>query len=283
MKRIIQLVAVALFAIQTVPTNAQLLLPQASPKASVMQQVGLTDMTIEYSSPAVHGRKIWGELVPYNELWRAGANAATKITFSKDVIIEGALVNKGSYSIFLIPTTQDWTVIINKDATASTGSYKQENDVIRFTVKPTQNAHVERLQYFFSNFTDDNAQVNLAWENICVSFKVMCYTSKQASENIDRALSSTWSQYNNAARYYYDQKNYDKALEYVNLSINLSNQWFNNWVKAQILNAYGKTKDAYTFALKAKELGDKNPDGFFFKSQVEKAIADWKTTPTKKK
>lgn len=284
MKKIVRLAAIALIALQVNTASAQLQLPQPSPKASVMQQVGLTDITVDYSSPAVKGRKIWGELVPFDKVWRAGANAATKITFSKDVMIEGANIAKGSYSIFMIPAADKWTVMINKDVNASADSYKQENDVVRFMVKPVQISHVERLQYFFSNFTEDVATVNMAWETVCVSFNVSVATGKQAAENIDKALASTWTQYNNAARYYYDQKDYNKALEYVNMSINLSNQWFNNWVKAQILNAKGMTKDAYTYAAKAKELGDKNPEGFFFKTQVEKALEDWKAAaPAKKK
>ena len=104
-----------------VSVSAQLTLPQPSPKAMVMQTIGYTEVTIDYSSPAVKGRTIWGELVPFDKIWRAGANSATKITFSKDVTVNGAAVPKGSYSIFMIPTKEGrWTVIINKDATAST-------------------------------------------------------------------------------------------------------------------------------------------------------------------
>ncbi len=110
-----------------------------------------------------------------------------------------------------------------------------------------------------------------------------CATSKQAVENIDKTLGATWQVYNSAARYYYDLKEYDKAMGYVNQSLALSDQWFNNWVKAQIYAAKGMTKEAYNHALKAKELGDKNPAGFFFKDQVEKGIADWKPADTGKK
>ncbi len=270
------LLIAGVIALQSISVQAQLQLPQPSPKASVMQQVGLTDITIDYSSPAVKGRNIWGDLVPYDQLWRAGANAATKITFSKDVTIEGTSVPKGSYALFMIPGKTEWTIIINKEVSASVDSYKKENDVVRIKTTASANEHTERLQYSFTDFDEENVVVNLKWEKVKVTFKVNCATNKQASENIDKALGATWVQYNNAARYYYDQKNYDKALEFVNLSLTLSDQWFNNWVKAQILNAKGNTKEAYSFALKAKELGDKNPDGFFYKAQVEKALEDWK-------
>lgn len=277
MKNTTKFLLAGFMALQLSNASAQLQLPQPSPKASVMQQIGLTDITIDYSSPAVKGRVIWGELVPFDKPWRAGANAATKITFSKDVNIGGTAVTKGSYSLFVIPTNAEWVIAINKDVNASEGSYKAENDAVRVKATPAIGTMVkERLQYTLTDFDAEQATINMAWEKATVSFKVNCETGKQAAENIDKALGSTWNQYNNAARYYYDLKDYTKALDYANQSISLSNQWFNNWVKAQILAAQGNSKDAYAFAAKAKELGDKNPDGFFFKPLVEKALVDWK-------
>ncbi len=267
---------------------AQLVLPQPSLKASVMQTVGLTDITIDYSSPAVKGRVIWGGLVPYDSVWRAGANSATKITFSKDVTINNVSVPKGSYSILMIPGRLEWTIIINKDATVSADDYKQEMDMVRIKVVPytmpsaaviTSDATsliTERLTYNFSDFTNDMTNINMQWEKIRVSFNVKVDTDKQASENIDKATNGVWGIYNNSARYYLDKKEYDKALGFVNQSIASSDMWFNNWVKAQILAAQGKNEEAYLAASKAKELGDKVPiNNFFFKAEVEKALVDW--------
>jgi tetratricopeptide (TPR) repeat protein len=285
MKKTLFTIAVAAFtAFQSQQSMAQLQLPQPSPKASVMQTVGLTEITIEYSSPAVKGRNVWGELVPFDKLWRAGANAATKITFSKDVTIEGKNVAKGSYSIFMIPGKTAWTVILNNDASASTDQYKQELDVVRINVLPVANTHMrERLSYAIEDFSDDEAMIEMEWERVRIPFKVLVGTSKQAVENIEKAVGSTWGIYNNAARYYLDRKDYDKALGYANQSLSLSEQWFNNWVKAQILAAKGMNKEAYMHAAKAKELGDKNVAGFFFKDQVEKALVDWQAFAPKKK
>lgn len=258
-------------------TFAQLQLPALSPKASVMQTVGLTDISIDYSSPAVKGRVIWGDLLPYDTLWRAGANSATKITFSQDVTIEGVSVPKGSYSIFIIPSKMDWTIIINKNATASEGEYTKQEDLVRAKVKPQMMPLRERLAYSITDFNDESAMVNMEWEKVRVSFMVKLGTHEQAMANINSTLTPTWRSYNSAARYLLDaKKDYDTALKWAEQSITLKDEWYNNWIKAQILYAKGMTKDAYTFAQKAKELGDKTPDGFFYKSQVEKALVDWK-------
>ena len=276
--------ALVLFAaFQLSTASAQLQLPQPSPKASVTQTVGLTDITIDYSSPGVKGRTIWGDVVPFDSLWRAGANTATKITFIRDVTVEGTTIPKGSYSIFIIPSKAQWTMIINKNATASRDEYKQDMDILRVKATPVAIANRERLTYLVTDFSDEQASVSMEWEKVRVSFKIDLATDKQTIESIDKVVGSTWSIYNNAARYYLDKKDYEKALGYANQSISLSEQWFNNWIKAEILAAKGMKTEAYEFASKAKELGDKNLQGFFYKTQVEKALTDWAAFAPKKK
>lgn len=260
-----------------VSANAQLALPQASSKASVMQTVGLTEITIEYSSPAVKGRTIWGDLVPYDEVWRAGANAATKVTFSEDVKIGGKEVKKGSYSLFVIPRkSADWSIILNSNPAASASARKANEDVVEVKVKPVTVSHRENLSYSISDFTDSRANIALEWEKQRLPLVVETNTATQAEANIGKLLNSSWRDYNNAARYMIEKGNLDKAMEYVNTSIALNEVWWNHWVKAQILHQKGMNKDAYTHAQKAKELGDKNPQGFFFQTDVEQALKTWK-------
>lgn len=258
--------------------GAQLQLPAPSPKASVMQTVGLTDITIDYSSPGVKGRKIWGELVPYDKAWRAGANAATKITFSKEVKVDTATVPKGAYSISITPSEKgEWTIVLNKDAEAQPDEQKAEDNIVRIKVKPQEIPMKERLAYSVTDFNDASAMVNMEWEKVRVSFKVALGTDKQALESINNALTPSAGTYRTAARYMMEKKDYEKGIGYINQSIALAaDKWYSHWVKAQILKAKGMNKEAYDSALKAKELGDKEGDGFFFKTEVEKAVVDWK-------
>lgn len=277
MKTYIKNYLAAVLVLVAFNVNAQLQLPQPSPKASVSQTIGLTDVSVEYSSPAVKGRTIWGALVPYELVWRAGANAPTKITFSKDVTINKVSVPKGSYSFFVIPTKGDWTLILNKDVNASADEYKDSEDMVRVSVRPETIPSRERLTYLFSNFNDNQGSLDMEWEKVRVSLPISFGTAEQAKANIKSSLGSTWRTYNSAARYMMDQRDYDTGLTYVNQSLSLSNEWYNNWTKAQLLAAKGDYKQALQFAATAKELGDKNPDGFFFKPQVEQSLVDWKS------
>jgi len=153
---------------------------KVSPVASVSQTVGFTDVTINYCRPGVKGRKIWGGLVPYNKVWRAGANAATKFTFSKDVTINGNKLVAGSYAFFALPTQNEWTLIFNKVADQWGLDYdkNKDKDVLKINVKPVEHNFQEWLEYNFSNMDvqkagmKNSANVNLDWEKLRVSFKI---------------------------------------------------------------------------------------------------------------
>jgi hypothetical protein len=157
------------------PWNKEL---RISPKAFIMQTIGLNDVSISYSRPGVKGRKIWGGLVPYDKVWRAGANEATKFIFTSDVLINGEKLPAGAYSFFAIPTKTDWTLIFNKVADQwGAFEYNQAEDAMRFTVKPQQTEFNEWLEYTFSDMKvnkdgKNSAVVNLIWEKLKVPFTV---------------------------------------------------------------------------------------------------------------
>jgi len=149
---------------------------RVSPKAGVFQTIGLTDINISYSRPGVKNRKIWGELVPYNKVWRAGADEATKFTFSTDIMIEGKKLPAGSYSFFAIPGQNEWTLIFNKVADQwGAFTYNEAEDALRIKVKPVSNPNHEWLLYSFTEMDAKHptvAQINLIWENLKVSFNI---------------------------------------------------------------------------------------------------------------
>jgi hypothetical protein len=266
-----------LFFVSSSIVIAQVELPQPSPKSFFKQTVGLTEVSIEYSSPAVKGRSVWGELVPYNELWRTGANMATKLTFSREVNIAGTKVPAGSYSLLTIPGRDEFTVILNKDAELrGTSGYKAENDVVNTKVKTEFIPHRERLLIIVSDFTDESAAITLEWEKVRLSLPFSVNTAEHASKNIQAMNNASWRNYANSAKYLFDAKDYEQALKMINQSLALnSEQWYSHWIKAQVLAARNQWKDANLAVLKAKELGDKS-ENFFYKADVDRALAEWK-------
>ena len=182
-------------------------------------------------------------LVPYDKPWRTGANASTKVTFSKDVSIGGKTVPAGSYALLTIPAAKAWTVILNKntDLGGNMDRYRPEDDVVRVTAVPRPVAHREFLSFDFSGVTEDAASLDLEWEKLRVSLPIKTFTAQQARQNIDRTLGSLWRVYANAARYMKDQKDYDAALKHIDQSLAMKEDWFNLWTKAEILAAKGES------------------------------------------
>lgn len=258
----------------------QLPLPAPSPRATVTQTVGITEVSVDYSSPGLRGRKPFGaakdSLVPFGQLWRAGANAATKVTFSRDAVVADKPVPAGTYSLFFIPNAKSWTVVLNKNKDASNQSYDEKQDLLRFEAKPDKAPKRERLTYLFANTTDDATRIDMEWDEIRVSIPVKVDTAAHTAAVIEQHVDANWRPLANAARYYADTaKDAQRAIELIDASIAVKATWFNLWVKAQILANGGNFKDAYPLAEKAYELGNKD-SYFFWKADVEKALADWK-------
>src|SRR5690606_18472366 len=164
------LLTAVIFTIQVEAQNNQI---RVSPKAWIGQTIGFTDVNIVYSRPGVKGRTIWGELVPYNKVWRAGANEATKITFSTDVIIEGKKLAKGSYGFFAMPGEKEWTIIFNNVADQwGAFEYNEAEDALRVKVKPQSTSNQEWLAYKIEKNGDASAIISLEWEKVKVPIKV---------------------------------------------------------------------------------------------------------------
>lgn len=275
-----RLAAIAVLTL-AVPATAQpaLKLPQPSPAGKVEQAVGVADFAVAYSSPGVKGRTIFGELVPYGEVWRTGANAATTLESSQDFTFGGKPVPAGKYSLYTIPGEKSWTVALNKNAAAGgTRGYDEKEDVARITVAPTASPKRERLTFLFTDTTENATSLDLEWDTVRVSMPIAVDTKRLTTANIDKALDEAWRPHFASARYLLDNGgDLGQALGYVDTSIAIKPTWWNNWVRAQILAKQGKKADAVAAAEKAQALG-KGDDVYeqFFKAQVGTAIADWK-------
>jgi hypothetical protein len=276
-----------------------------SQKASVMQTVGVTDITITYSRPPVKGRTIFADapatmearakgeatldnqnerkagepIVPYNHVWRAGANEATMFQITDDVLINGQPLRAGTYSMHAIPGKDEWTIIFNSDA-GQWGSFTYDNkkDVLRVKTKPQPaNDSQEWLMYSFDPITDNSATVNLRWEKLRVPFTVEVKDVKAAwRANADKLMAANPTNEVlplQVARAYAGDKNWDEALKFVNQSIKLKETFANLSAKANILWGAGKKDEALTVAdaAIAKGKADKANTTAF-----EKRVADMK-------
>lgn len=252
-------------------------LPVKSPRAHVSQRVGLTEIEIDYSSPAVRGRRIFGKLVPYKKLWRTGANACTKLEVSRPVKIAGKKLPAGTYSLFTIPGRRQWTVILNKKIDLwGTRGYKAANDVLRVKLRAKRAPFRERMTFIFSDFSDAKASLDLEWSRRRVSIPIELDTNAQALANIEDATAKAWRVYADAARYMLETKQqFGRALELVDASIAIRSTWFNQFIKAQLLAGKKRYAEAYQAAKKAHELGQK-AKSYYWRERVEAALAAWK-------
>ena len=230
--------------------SAVLSLPLASQRAVVSQRVGLTDITITYHRPLVKGRKIWGDVVPYDQVWRAGANENTTIEFTDPVRIEGQPLAAGLYGLHMIPNADSWIVIFSKNATSwGSFSYDKAEDALRVTVKPTEAEHQEALIYQLDPVTADSTAVVLKWERLAVAFKVSVNVPEITLASIRRQLRSTagftWAGYNDAALYCLENKiNLEEALKWIDNSIQAEERLENFETKSELLAEIGKPAEA---------------------------------------
>ena len=242
--------------------SAVLDLPRDSQHAKVIQRVGITDITINYHRPLVKGRKVWGGLVPYGQVWRAGANENTTIEFTDPVTVEGKPLAKGIYGLHMLPTENEWTIIFSK-AAASWGSftYNQSEDALRVAVKPQAAEMKEALAYEVDDVTPNSAVIALRWEKLAVPFKVEVNTHEIVAQNLHAQLRGlaqyTWDGWDDAANYFLANKyNLEEALKYEDRSIGVEERYDNLMTKARILDALNK-KDEAT-AARNKALGMAN-------------------------
>lgn len=265
--------------------TAQIRTPQPSSSASVMQTVGVTDFTIKYSRPGVKGRNVWdttAAVAPYGKLWRTGANGATAFTASTDVMVEGQKLPAGTYSIFSIPMPGEWTLIFNKNTTANTAQYKQDEDALRVKIKAANAPEaIENFTIGFTDLTDSTAKMNFMWDSVKASANLMVATTANTIAMIDKAVADKPEDaavLQAAASYNLSKgRNLPQALAMTDKSIGLKENFRNVWLKSQILAKMGNVAEALPLAQKALTMGQTSNDASFpfFKDAISKDITSY--------
>jgi hypoxanthine phosphoribosyltransferase len=259
----------------------QIQMPQASPAAKISQKVGLTDVTVEYSRPSMRGRKIFGELVPYGDVWRTGANAATILTFSTEVKIEGNIVSPGSYALYSIPGKAEWTMILSSNTKLwGAVGYSDVDDVLRFKVKPGKTGQkYETMEINFVDITDTGSTLALKWENTRVKFRIETEVDDIVMAQIKELVIDQQSEnpglYYQAANYYYtNNKDMEQAYEWITKSVDDDPKYWTMHLKAKIELSLGKKKEAIESATKSIEMAKeaKNPDYVGLNERLIKSI-----------
>lgn len=277
-----QIVLFLFLAMAAAMAQAQIQTPAASPGAKIEQKIGLTDVTVEYSRPSKKGRVIFGDVVPYDVVWRTGANAATKITFSEDVMFGGAEVKKGSYAMLTKPGKKTWSIMLYPHNSTNWSSYT-ESDVQPVTVMTDaimmpSGQDVESFMIGFENLTNHSGDIFLLWERTYVPVSIKVGTDKAVEASIAKVMGGpSAGDYYAAANYYYtEKKDMKQALAWINTSIEKGNEKY--WVlrtKSLIQAELGDKKGAIETATKSLDMAKKDEDSAYIKMN-EASIAEWK-------
>jgi hypothetical protein len=274
-----------LLALLTLSAAAQRL-PQPSPAAQIKQSFGVTDLTLNYSRPALRGRTAFGAdstvVRPYGKLWRTGANAATTLETSTDLMVEGQPLPAGKYALYSVPGASEWAVVFTKNMTANENTYQATDDALRVRVRPGASPlKMESFTAWFSDLTDSTTVLNFAWGETLVPVKLMAQTSALMEKSIADALATKPDDAGTlmaAANYNLSRgRNLEQSLGYVDKALASGENLFNLWTKAQLLGKLGRYAEAIPVAQKALTVGaTKNANALpFMQAGITQAIGQW--------
>lgn len=275
MKRILALIICAtLIGV----VNAQVKTPAPSPSQVVKQALGLSKIEVNYSRPGVKDREIFGKLVPFDKMWRTGANGVTTIKVKSKVMFEGKELKKGTYAFLTIPGKDKWTIVVNSNTKNNAWAYDDATEVFRIDVKPvTSTEKVENFTIGFDNLTDASCTMQLKWANTVVPIKVTVNTEEAVMATIDKTLAgpSAGDYYTSAKYYFQKDKDLEKALEWIEKSSTMAPDkfWVEKWY-AEILAANGDKKKAIEVATKSIELAETAGNKEYVKFNKDN-IAKW--------
>lgn len=267
-----------------VSAKAQIQVPKPSPFSRIEQKVGLTDVSVAYSRPSVKGRKIFGDLVPFGKMWRTGANASTKIKFSKAVVINESQIEAGEYALYTIPSQDEWTIILHQNTSYwGTGgeAYKESEDALRFKVKPAKMSDkYESLYIGFENLTTSTADLVLRWENTKVAFQIDTEADAEIEQQIEQfdknPEASLADSYHQSANYYLRKgKNLNKALDWIKKATKIQPKAY--WMLRTMALIQAAKKDyrgAISTIKKSSEMAkERGNDGYV--KMNKKSLLDW--------
>ena len=277
----------------------ELKLPTLSQRSIVTQRIGLTDITVNYCRPLAGGRELFGKAIPYGQVWRAGANENTVISFTDDVNVEGKPLAAGTYGLHMIPAADQWTIIFSKNSTSwGSFTYDEKEDALRVTVKPQTGETEDALEFTFEDVKPDSTAVTMHWAKTVVPFHVSADVNKIVLASINNQLRSvggfTWAGYDEAALWLLDTgENLDQAIKWEDRSILAEERFDNLLTKSQILEAQGKKQEAEAAKAKALEMANgvqlhvygrglqiqnKQDEGFaVFQINIKKRPNEWYT------
>ena len=270
-----------LFMVSFMSFAQQIQMPQASPSAKITQKVGLTDVSVSYSRPSTKGRKIFGELVPYGQVWRTGANNATILTFSTDVTVGGQAVPAGSYALYSIPGKSDWTIILSKKTELwGAMGYQQSDDLVRFVVPASKTSKkYESFEIAFNSLTDNGAVVSMKWETTRVDFKIQTEVDPIVMAEIQKLVVDTQSTdpallFQAASYYFSNSKDLNQAYAWVKTSTDSDPKYWTVHLRAKIEVALGMKTEALESATKSKVMAEEanNPDYIALNERLIKSI-----------
>lgn len=260
-------------------------LPQLSPKGEVEQTVGLTAIEIEYSRPSMRGREIFGDLLPYGEVWRTGANGRATIKFEDPVQINGKFVEAGKYAILTVPNEKHWLFVLNTDTKSwGANNYSGEQNVLELKLPLEEVCEpTETFTMGFENFEDSSANLFLKWEKAKISVRVTAFVNEKAWKNINIALKENPEDakvLRNAAKYAAQSgQNLDRAEEWITRSIEIEESWFSYVVKARVFAANGEVEEAKGIMKEAIGMGRKsakeNEEEFRYEKGLVKEMESW--------
>ncbi len=256
----------------------QLRTPQPSTTQTVKQDFGLGNIELSYSRPNMKGRKIFGDLVPFDKVWRTGANSATTLTFSDEVMIGGTKIPAGKYGLLSIPSANEWTIIISKQTdVTSPAAYKQDMDVVRVKVKPMALPwSFETFGMSFENIKDNSLELMIAWDKTLVALPITTDVDGKVMKQIETIMTKDNRPYFAAAAYYADNgKDLNQAVAWFDKAIEQNpNAFWVHYQKAKALAKLGKKAEAMAASTKSMELAKaaKNDDYVSLNEKLQKEL-----------